>query len=323
MEGKRIAVVGDLMLDKYIWGSVKRISPEAPVPVVEVETEQTRLGGAANVAKNIQSLGGTPLLVGVIGNDAAGKHLLQIIHENNFPDEGIISDPSRLTTVKTRIIAHSQHVVRIDHESSVEIADTIQHDVLRVLHDNIATIDGIILEDYNKGVMTQHVIQEIITLANRHKKTITVDPKFNNFFEYKNVTIFKPNRHETEEVLGMRIKNDNDIITAGKELLRRLNAENILLTRGEQGMTLFERDGSISHVSTKARNVADVSGAGDTVIAAITLAMVGGATPKEAATLANLAGGVVVGYVGIVPINKEELWSAAMEDMNHTPQGTR
>jgi rfaE bifunctional protein kinase chain/domain len=323
IEGKRIAVVGDLMLDKYIWGSVKRISPEAPVPVVEVETEQAGLGGAANVAANIQSLGGTPLLVGVIGSDAAGKHLHQIFQEKNFPTEGIIIDQSRPTTTKTRIIAHNQHVVRIDHESRIEISPTIQHNILTFLHDNIDSIDGIILEDYNKGVMVQSLIKEMITLARKQKKIITVDPKFNNFFEYKDVTLFKPNRHETEEALSVRMKNENDIIVAGKKLMQRLGAENILLTRGEHGMTLFERDGSISHMATKARNVADVSGAGDTVIATMTLALAGSASPKEAATLANLAGGVVVGYVGIVPINKNELWSAVMKDMNHEQQGTR
>jgi len=321
-QGKKIAVVGDLMLDRYIWGSVSRVSPEAPVPVVEVETEQARLGGAANVAKNIHSLGAVPLLVGVIGDDSSGKQLHQIIRENNFSDEGILIDRSRPTTVKTRIIAHNQHVVRIDRESRTEISSSIQDNLLEVLRRHIGSIDGIILEDYNKGVMVQRLIKNIVTLARNENKIITVDPKFNNFFEYSNVTLFKPNRYETEEALGIRIKNDDDMTRAGTELLKRLNADNVLLTRGEHGMTLFENNGTISHVPTKARNVADVSGAGDTVIATITLALVGGANAKEAATLANLAGGVVVGYVGIVPIKKEELWAAAMEDMNHSRHGT-
>lgn len=319
IEGKKIAVVGDLMLDKYIWGAVSRISPEAPVPVVDVETEQTRLGGAANVARNIQSLGAVPLLAGVIGDDTNGKLLQQIIRESNFSDDGIIVDVSRPTTVKTRIIAHNQHVVRIDRESRVEISSTIQNTIIEVLRQNIERIDGIILEDYNKGVMARSLIKEIIDLARAHDIIITVDPKFNNFFEYKSVTVFKPNRKETEEVLGIRINNEDDVVRAGNEILKKLNADNVLLTRGEDGMTLFEKEGTISHVPTKSRGVADVSGAGDTVISTMTLALVAGATPKEAATLANLAGGVVVGYVGIVPINKEELWNAALEDMNHIP----
>lgn len=313
-EGKRIAVVGDLMLDRYIWGNVSRMSPEAPVPVVDMETEQARLGGAANVAKNIQSLGGQPFLVGVIGADNSGRQLMEIVRDSTLPIDGIIADDSRPTTVKTRVIAHNQHVVRIDRESKSDISYTIQNNIMDVLSRNIHSIDGIILEDYNKGVIVKTLLKQIIDLANTHKKIITVDPKYNNFFEYKNVSVFKPNRKETEEALGKRLMNDHDVEFAGKSLLERLNAQSVLLTLGERGMSLFEQDGSMSHVETKAQTVADVSGAGDTVISTLTVALASGATMKEAATLANYAGGIVCGYVGIVPIDKNELRNTILED---------
>jgi len=316
-QGKTIAVIGDLMLDSYIWGKVNRISPEAPVPVVDVEHEHVRLGGAANVAHNIKSLGGKPILVGVLGDDSSGKKLLNIIRENDFPAEGIIVDKSRPTTVKTRIIAHNQHVARIDRESRSEISTAIQDQVFDTLRRNIDSIDGIVIEDYNKGVVVQSLIKHTVALANEHRKPITVDPKFNNFFEFTNVTLFKPNRNEVEEVLGLRMNDEQQVVEAGRQILKRLQASGVLLTRGEQGMSLFEKDGSITHETTKARSVADVSGAGDTVIATLTMALVAGATLKEAATLANIAGGIVCGYVGIVPINKAELVSIMLEEMNH------
>lgn len=321
MEGKRIAVVGDLMLDRYIWGSVSRISPEAPVPVIDMENEQARLGGAANVAKNIKSLGGEPLLVGVIGSDNSGKQLFEIIRESQFSPEGVVIDPSRPTTVKTRVIAHSQHVVRIDRELKTDISHIIQEKVLGVLRSNIDALDGIILEDYNKGVIVENLIRQIIQLANEHGKIVTVDPKFNNFFEYKNVTVFKPNRKEAESVIGARMKNQEDIHKTGQLLLKKLHARNVLLTLGENGMALFEADGSVSHVPTWARKVADVSGAGDTVISSLTMALAAQASIREAATLANYAGGIVCGYVGIVPINKAELRSFILEHPNHQQGG--
>jgi rfaE bifunctional protein kinase chain/domain len=317
MKGKRIAVIGDLMLDRYFWGSVSRISPEAPVPVVDLETEQARLGGAANVAMNIRSLGGIPMLVGVIGADNSGKQLFEIIRENNFPTEGVVVDPSRPTTVKTRVIAHNQHVVRIDRELKTDISYTIQNNIIEVLTHNINQIDGIIIEDYNKGVVVKPLIKQLIDLANKNRKTITVDPKFNNFFEYSGVTLFKPNRKEVEEAMGMRIRTDEDIQRAGKTLREKLGCENVLLTLSEQGMALFEGNGSIASVPTRARNVQDVSGAGDTVISTLTMSLAGGANMKEAATLANFAGGIVCSYLGIVPIDVQELRTAILQHVNH------
>ena len=317
MAGKRIAVVGDLMLDRYFWGSVSRISPEAPVPVVDLETEQARLGGAANVAMNIRSLGGIPMLVGVIGADNSGKQLFEIIREKGFPTEGVVVDPSRPTTVKTRVIAHNQHVVRIDRELKTDISYTIQNTIIDILTHSINDIDGIIIEDYNKGVVVKPLIKQLIDLANKSRKTITVDPKFNNFFEYSRVTVFKPNRNEVEEAMGMRIRTDEDIEKAGRTLREKLGCENVLLTLGERGMALFEGNGSMASVPTRAENVQDVSGAGDTVISTLTMSLAGGATMREAATLANFAGGIVCSYVGIVPIDVEELRTAVLQRADH------
>ncbi len=317
MNGRSIAVVGDLMLDRYFWGSVSRISPEAPVPVIDMEQEQDRLGGAANVAMNIKSLGGNPLLVGVIGADNSGKRVHELLRESGFSTDGIVVDGTRPTTVKTRVIAHSQHVVRIDRETRAEISFIIQNKIIDVLRHHMHELDGIIIEDYNKGVVAKSLIRQVVELARESHKPVTIDPKFNNFFAYEHVTVFKPNRKEVEEALGIRLRDSESVREAGKSLMDRLHAENVLLTLGEQGMTLFEQDGSVSSVPTMARNVADVSGAGDTVIATLTLALAGGARVREAAALANFAGGIVCGYVGIVPIDKEELERTVLDSMDH------
>ncbi len=317
INGKKIAVVGDLMVDRYYWGKVSRVSPEAPVPVVEVESESVRLGGAANVANNIQALGGDPILVGLIGDDHPGEVFLETLKERHLATSGIVVEPSRPTTIKTRVIAHGQHVVRIDNESKLECPEHLRHKIIDAVKYSIHDLAGIIVEDYNKGVITKEVIPELIAVANKYHKIITVDPKFNNFFDYKNVTVFKPNRREVEEVLGGRLKTLDDVITVGKEILARLSAQNVLLTRGEEGMSLFESNGEITHLPTNALSVQDVSGAGDTVISTLTLALAAGATIQEAAILANCAAGVVVGEVGIVPILPSELVEAALRSSNN------
>lgn len=320
LTGKRIAVVGDLMVDRYYWGSVARISPEAPVPVVEVESESTRLGGAANVANNIASLGGIPLLVGVIGNDTGGQILKKLMQENGFPVDGVVVDNERPTTVKTRVIAHHQHVVRIDQEVKEDISESLQQKILDTLQNTIDAVDAVILEDYNKGVIVRSLIPELVSLARSKNKIITVDPKFNNFFEYKRVTVFKPNRKETEEALGCRLTDRDAVEQAGRKLIERLEADSVLLTLGERGMSLFERTGEVIHVPTRARHVADVSGAGDTVIATLTMALAAGADVREASSLANFAGGVVCGEVGIVPIERKALFDAVMNHTNHSSE---
>jgi D-beta-D-heptose 7-phosphate kinase/D-beta-D-heptose 1-phosphate adenosyltransferase len=317
-QGKHVAVVGDLMVDRYYWGKVFRVSPEAPVPVVEVESESVRLGGAANVANNIQALGGKPLLVGLVGDDHAGKVLTEVLRDQNLDTGGIVVDGVRPTTVKTRVIAHGQHVVRIDHESKLDCPDHLRVRIVDAVKYNIRLLQGIIIEDYNKGVVTREIIQELVAIARKYEVPVTVDPKFNNFLEFKQVSVFKPNRREVEEVLGGRLDGNGPVEEAGRKLLQLLGAANILLTRGEDGMSLFESDGSVTHFHTTAGNVQDVSGAGDTVISTLTMALVGGATIREAAELANHAGGIVVGEVGIVPVKPDKLMRAVLAGPQHS-----
>jgi len=299
---KKIGVIGDMMLDCYFWGSVSRISPEAPVPVVEVEKEFSRFGGAANVAYNISTLTGVPNSVGVIGYDSYGADFKSLLNEANLCAKGIITTDNRPTTAKTRVIAENQHVVRIDKENKEYIDPETEEKLLQYVKEHIPQMDAVILEDYNKGILTPKIIRETIKIANENNIIVTVDPKFNNFDKYKNVTVFKPNRKEVEDALGIKIKTDNDVYKAGYLLLDKLNAKYILLTLGEKGITLFERDKKPLSIPTKARKVADVSGAGDTVISTLTMALTAGATISEAATLANWAGGLVCEVAGIIPI---------------------
>jgi rfaE bifunctional protein kinase chain/domain len=314
--GKTIAVVGDVMIDRYYWGSVHRVSPEAPVPIVEVEEESVRFGGAANVAKNIETLGGTPYVVGLVGKDHPGDLFLKMLADDGLDDRGIVIDASRPTTIKTRVIAAGQHVVRVDNESKKDCAAEVQAQIIGAIRTSIRKIDGIIIEDYNKGVVTKEVIAGVIAAARQKGVPVTVDPKYNNFLEYKNVAVFKPNRREAEEALGGRLRTTEAIEQAGKKLLELLNAENVLITRSEEGMSLFESNGAVTHIPTTADVVLDVSGAGDTVVSTLTMALVGGVPIADACRLANVAGGVVVGAVGIVPITPDQLLAAALQ-WNH------
>ena len=313
-KGKRIAIIGDMMLDVYFWGDVKRISPEAPVPVLEVENEFYRFGGAANCALNISSLDGIAEPVGVIGYDNYGTIFNSLLSEQKISHHGIIEDDNRPTTAKTRVIADSQHIVRIDKESKETINIKIQNKIIDYLKNIIKNLDGIILQDYNKGVLSAKLINQVIELANKNKILVTVDPKFNNFYEYKNVTVFKPNRKEAEDILGMKIKADNDVTFAGNTLLKKLNAKYILLTLGEGGIAVFEKDKPEKRMPTKARKVADVSGAGDTVISTLTMALAAGANIYEASYLSNYAGGLVCEEVGIIPIDKDKLFNTVIQE---------
>ncbi len=305
--GKRIAIVGDVMLDQYFWGSVSRISPEAPVPVVEVNSETMRLGGAANVANNIAALGAEPFLIGVIGDDENGEILSSLMVEAGFPSDGLLVDSTRPTTIKTRVIAHGQHVVRFDRENTADLNESISERLVGVLKNNIESIDGIILQDYNKGIFTKNSIAEITRLSNDNNTLITVDPKFNHFFEYRDVTVFKPNRRELEQAFGAKLRSNDDFYRYGFELLQRLQAQSLLITRGEQGMTLIEQNGAVHHVPTRTRSVADVSGAGDTVIATLTVMIAAGSDIREASAIANFAGGIVCEEIGIIPIEQNRL----------------
>lgn len=313
--GKRVAVIGDLMLDCYFWGGVSRVSPEAPVPVVEVDEEFFRFGGAMNVAYNILKLGGIPFPVGVIGNDNEGKIILKLMKDTGITDKGIVIDPKRPTTAKTRVIADKQHIVRIDKEKTSAIFPSTEKKILGLLKKELKKIDAIILQDYNKGVLTGNLIKQIIKLAESAKIIVTADPKFTNFFSYKNVTVFKPNRKETEDVFGIRMKTEEDITKAGLKLLEQLNCKYVLLTLGEKGIALFEKGKPERRVPTIARKVSDVSGAGDTVISTLTMALSAGAEIFDAAYLANYAGGLVCQEVGIVPIELNTLFNAVSKEL--------
>lgn len=303
---KRIAVIGDVMVDTYFWGSVSRVSPEAPVPVVDVEREESHLGGAANVANNIKTLGAEPILYGVIGNDDAGLITKKLLQEAGLQDSGIIEEIKRPTTVKTRIIGNNQQIVRLDREVKNAISKETEQKIIESLEAD-SSLQAIVFEDYNKGMITESLISSVMKLAKSKGIPVLIDPKKDNFFTYKYCTIFKPNKKEAEQALGFALQTDEDIHKAGKELLERLQAQYILLTLGEKGMMLFDANGAISSVETKAKQIADVSGAGDTVIATLTVLLVGGATATEAAYIANHAASIACSKSGIVSVSTEEL----------------
>jgi D-glycero-beta-D-manno-heptose-7-phosphate kinase len=312
--GRRIAIIGDVMLDRFFRGDVSRISPEAPVPVVEIEDESEHPGGAANVGYNLVELGASPLLISVVGNDAAGLHLRRILCELGIGDDGLVTDPLRPTTEKTRIIAASQHICRVDREHRGEIPMEVEQRVVAMLADRIGELDGLILQDYNKGVITASLIRKVVDLARAHGLAVHVDPKYHNFFEYTGVTVFKPNRKEAEDALRTSLRTVEDRRRGAGELLERLDSEHVILTLGADGMMIAGRDEEPVHVPTRAMQVADVSGAGDTVIATLSTACAAGATVLEAAVIANHAAGVVCAQVGTVPVRYDELRDALISD---------
>jgi D-beta-D-heptose 7-phosphate kinase/D-beta-D-heptose 1-phosphate adenosyltransferase len=280
-----------------------------------------RFGGAANVANNVQALGGIPFLIGLVGNDHPGQMMAEMMAERGMDTGGLVMDADRPTTIKTRVIASEQHVVRIDNEAKTPCPEHLQSGIVDGVRYHIHSLDAILIEDYNKGVITKAVIDEVLAVARKYNKIVTVDPKFDNFLEFKGVTVFKPNRRETEEVLGGRLRTDEEVEQAGRKLLELLGAENVLLTRGADGMSLFQRDGGSYHLPTAADHVVDVSGAGDSVISTLTIALAAGAPMRGACLLANCAGGVVVGSVGIVPVTPAEIRDAALRFINSRMQG--
>ena len=312
MQNRFIAVIGDVMLDRYIWGSVTRISPEAPVPVIDVARESNHLGGASNVALNIRSMGAVPVLFGVVGRDSNANELRMIFEQEKIITDFLVEDDARPTTVKTRIIAGSQHVARIDYEDRQQISEEVTRRVIDRLENHIGSINIIILQDYNKGVVGPALIRQVIELAREHSIPVLVDPKFSNFFEYQGVTVFKPNRKETEDALKVRLGDEASFTEAARTLRQRLHCDHVLLTLGEKGMLLLENEGELTRVDTRARKVADVSGAGDTVIATLAVALASGASMIEAAHIANFAGGLVCEEVGIVPVDRDKLYDAAL-----------
>lgn len=309
---RNIVVLGDLMLDRYIWGAVTRISPEAPVPIVEVESESFSLGGAANVANNVQALGARVIPIGVVGHDNEGQSLISMAAGAGFETGGIIIDTRRPTTVKTRVIAHNQHVVRIDQETRETISAQTYEKILSFIKTILPTVDAMIIEDYNKGLIHPELVSEVIECAAKRKIITAVDPKFDNFWAYKGVTVFKPNRREAEAVLGVRLDTQKEVMRAAQKLQKKLECENVLITLGERGLHLLDLHNNHHAIPTRAKKVHDVSGAGDTVIGTLTAALAAGASILEAAHLANFAAGVVVAEVGAVPISPSKLREAIM-----------
>ena len=307
-----VLVIGDLMVDQYIWGKVKRISPEAPVPVVEVTKENLLLGGAANVAHNLQSLGGKVFIAGTIGSDDTGKILTNKLTEKGFNTDGIIIDSERPTTVKTRVIAHSQQVVRFDREVKSDISKSTTSLLLKYVEFCLPHIKGIIISDYCKGLITKSLVKKILDIT-KSKVFIATDPKIGHFNYYKNLSLLTPNLNEASFGSGIEIKDEETLVDAGRELIKKLNCKSLIITRGDEGMTIFEKSNSITHIKTYAREVYDVSGAGDTVIATLTLCHSAGLSLKEAAVVANHAAGIVVGKLGTAVTNQEEILRSMKE----------
>ena len=304
----RTLVVGDVMLDHYIWGNVSRISPEAPVPVVNVTKESVLLGAATNVVNNVHSLGGKVNVCGVIGHDEAGRQLTHMLRVRGIHTEGLIVESGRPTTIKTRVIAHSQQVVRFDRETKVGIdRDTHRRIFEYVKRQADDGLDAIVLSDYSKGVVTKDLVRDIVKLAKKKGLIVSVDPKVNHFGIYRGVTILTPITKEASIGSRIEIQDDESLLRAGALLLKRLQCNAVLVTRGEYGMSLFERGGRVTHIPTVAREVFDVTGAGDTVISTLTLAMAASANMVDAAKLSNYAAGIVVGVVGTASVRPDEL----------------
>ena len=310
----RILVIGDLIMDHFIWGKVRRISPEAPVPVVEVTSESIVLGGSANVVNNIHSLGGRAAITGVIGSDNDGRRLVEMLKEKGIASEGIIKDPRRPTTIKTRIIAHSQQMVRFDREKKDRISPETSARVVSYIKKAVKAADLVVISDYAKGLVTQQLVEEANAVCQSLGRQIAVDPKVEHFDYYKGVTIVTPNNLEASQASGVDITDDETLHRAGEVLFNRLGCQALLITRGENGMSLFEPS-SETHIPTVAKEVFDVSGAGDTVIGTLALALASGADFREAAVLANFAAGVVVGKVGTATLSPEELHEAASKGL--------
>jgi D-beta-D-heptose 7-phosphate kinase/D-beta-D-heptose 1-phosphate adenosyltransferase len=305
-----LLVIGDLILDHYVMGRVSRISPEAPVPVVHVESETLRLGGAANVFNNILALGGKADLCGVIGADESGRLLLKELGKSRSGRGGVIIDHDRPTTRKSRVIAHNQQIVRYDMEGRQELKGTLQKRLLRYVESRIRELSCIVVSDYAKGVVSAALMAELTRMAALRKIPIIVDPKVEHFSYYKGVTVITPNHLEATQAAGLHGDDDQTINQAGAVIRQRLGCQSVLITRGEKGMSLYEGEGTSWHLPTQARQVYDVTGAGDTVIGTLALALATGANMREAATLANHAAGIVVGMVGTATVSPKQLLEA-------------
>ncbi len=302
-----VLVVGDLILDHYVMGKVSRISPEAPVPVVHVESESLRLGGAANVFNNILALGGKADLCGVIGADESGRLLMKELGAKRSGRGGVVIDHDRPTTRKSRVIAHHQQIVRYDVEGRHELKAALQRRILQYVESRLRELTCVVVSDYAKGVISAGLMSELTRLAALRKVPVIVDPKVEHFGYYKGVTVITPNHLEATQASGVHGDDDQAINEAGAMIRQRLGCQSVLITRGEKGMSLYEADGASWHLPTQARQVYDVTGAGDTVIGTLALALSTGASIKNGAILANHAAGIVVGMVGTATVSPEQL----------------
>ncbi len=317
----RVLVIGDLIMDHFIWGRVRRISPEAPVPVVEVERENLMLGGSANVANNICSLGSDPFLTGVVGHDNDGRHFIKELAARGINPEGVVTDSLRPTTIKTRVIAHHQQVVRFDREEHDRMRVATTAKVLSYVKKAIRASDVVVISDYAKGLITEDLINETKNICGKFGRPMAVDPKVEHFDYYKGAAIVTPNNIEASIASGIEIEDEQTLKVAGKLLYDRLGCEALLITRGEHGMSLFEKE-TDTHIPTVAKEVFDVSGAGDTVIGVLALSLAAGAGFKEAAVLANFAAGVVIGKVGTATVTRTELKDAVKDGLKAWPKNS-
>lgn len=313
--GKHILLLGDVMLDAYVWGNVNRMSPEAPVPVLDVSKREERLGGLANVALNLRELGAKVSVCSVIGNDAVGEKITHIMESMQMDPDNLVKSPDRISTIKTRVISENKHVIRIDEEQTNDISRVEEFQVIErvtMLLEN-TKVDAVLFEDYNKGNLTENLIHEIVELCNEKNILTCVDPKKKNFLSYKNVSLFKPNLKEIREGLSIKIEPSvqTDLDNAHKVLTEKLNHGSSLITLSEYGVYFANGNESAVHKAHQ-RSIVDVSGAGDTVIAVATLALCSGCSLSDVAFLSNLAGGLVCEQVGVVPINRDQFMHEAV-----------
>ena len=310
MRDRRVLVVGDVMLDEFVWGRVSRISPEAPVPVVQVTGQSFHLGGAGNVAANVRSLGGECSLVALVGRDAAGARVREALERERIEARLVDAGSTRRTTLKTRIVAHGQQVVRADQEDTGDATRALEAQLVAAVESEIGGAAALVISDYEKGVVTAGLLRRVLPLARRRRVPVLVDPKPRHFRLYRGASVVTPNLLETAQVTGLRLEGPAQLAAAGRRILAALGCRAVLLTRGEHGMSLFERGRPPRHVPATAREVFDVTGAGDSVIATLALALAAGATLADAAVLANAAASVVVGKLGTAQATPAELLRA-------------
>ncbi len=312
----KVLVIGDIMIDEFVWGKVSRISPEAPVPVVEVTREDVMLGGAANVLKNIHALGGQAFLLGVIGSDYNGERFMELLKEGGYDTDNIVVDEARHTSIKTRVVAQHQQVVRFDRESKDDLSKKSYAKVKDMLASLLPQCNAVIVSDYGKGLISKGLISTILGFKKKNGLIVSVDPKIRNFRYYKGVSVITPNQKEAEEACGFEINSTKTLIKAGMLLLKKYTTDALLITRGEYGMSLFQKDGTVRHIPTIAKEVYDVTGAGDTVIATLSLALAVRAPWIDACILSNHAAGIVVGKLGTATASAQELESSIRNPKN-------